>query len=576
MEPELFPLFLKIAARKCLVVGGGKIAEAKIASLVRCGAKVRVVAPSATEGIRRAAEAGAITWERRTFAPSDLADVFMVIAATSSPELHEQIFRQAQRDGILCNAVDEPERCDFYYPAVVRRGALQIAISTGGRAPALAQRLRQDLEAQFGAAYGTWVEELGRARGELMNQEMVPEERQELLRGMVSHRAFEVFKQSLGKTDAGAALQANGGDTENDSKNDSQHDSQLHAKNDMESKDHRGKVYFLGAGPGDPELLTRRAWKILRSADVVLHDALVAPEVIKLAREGATVCDVGKRCGQKSITQEEIHALMIAHASEGRTVVRLQGGDPLIFGRAGEEMSALQAAGINFEIVPGVTAASAAAAAVRIPLTDRRLASTLIFASAHRRAGNAPENSMDTQNADERGSGGAAGAAMEDAGVGEAATEDASGNAAGDTAENGTGNAATMKSGARQRPNAGLPGASVLVASPNVGGAGTTLAIYMPGLNYGRIARDLLEAGWAADTNCVVVSQASTAQQRVCRAQIGSLSQAERLPAPAILIVGDVAGTALGSGSDQAAHEENGRQPDEGATIVTNVASSMR
>lgn len=148
-----------------------------------------------------------------------------------------------------------------------------------------------------------------------------------------------------------------------------------------------GKVYFVGAGPGDPELLTRKAWDILTSAEIVLHDALVAPEILHLAPAVATLCNVGKRCGKKSISQEEIHALLIGHASAGKIVVRLQGGDPVIFGRAGEEIDALRAAGIDFEIVPGVTAASAAAAAAGISLTDRRHASKVIFLSAHRRAG---------------------------------------------------------------------------------------------------------------------------------------------------------------------------------------------
>jgi uroporphyrin-III C-methyltransferase len=147
-----------------------------------------------------------------------------------------------------------------------------------------------------------------------------------------------------------------------------------------------GKVYFVGAGPGDPGLLTRKAWEILTSAEIVLHDALVAPEILRLAPAGATLCNVGKRCGAKSITQEEIHALLIGHASAGKRVVRLQGGDPVIFGRAGEEIEALREAGIEFEIVPGVTAASAAAAAAGISLTDRRHASKVIFLSAHRRA----------------------------------------------------------------------------------------------------------------------------------------------------------------------------------------------
>jgi uroporphyrin-III C-methyltransferase/precorrin-2 dehydrogenase/sirohydrochlorin ferrochelatase len=441
MEQELFPLFMKMAGRACLVVGAGRVAEGKIESLVRCGASVRVVAPAASEAIRQAAQAGEILWEQRSFLPSDLAGVFLVIAATPSRELHEQIFRQAQRDGILCNAVDEPERCDFYYPAMVRRGPLQIAISTGGRSPLLAQRLRQELEQQFAPEYGTWTEEIGRVRTELMAQDIDPEERRERLRELSSDEAFREFLSS--------ASTAQGGD--------------------RRKQGAKGKVYFLGAGPGDPELLTRKAWRILSSAEVVLHDALVAPEILWLARADALVCDVGKRCGRKSIRQEEIHALLIAHASEGRTLVRLQGGDPLIFGRAGEEMTALRSAGIDFEIVPGVTAVSAAAAAAQIPLTDRRIASKLIFLSAHRHDG-------------------------ENAGTGASA----------------------------------------------VPSADATLAVYMPGSDYARVARELLDAGWPGDTPCLIVSKASTSQQRFRRTDIASLPKAEPMPAPAVLVIGKV------------------------------------
>jgi precorrin-2 dehydrogenase / sirohydrochlorin ferrochelatase len=192
---ELFPMFLKIQGRPCLVVGAGRVAESKIASLVRCGANVRVVAPEATEAVRDAAKAGKIVWEQRTFQPSDLAGVFLAVAATSSPELHEQIFRQAQQDGILCNTVDEPERCEFYYPAVVRRGPLQIAISTSGCAPSLAQRLRQELEQLFGAEYGPWVEELGRSRSELLARSASPEDCRGLIQELSSELAFQEFSQ---------------------------------------------------------------------------------------------------------------------------------------------------------------------------------------------------------------------------------------------------------------------------------------------------------------------------------------------------------------------------------------------
>ena len=197
---ELFPMFVKIAGRDCLVVGAGAIAESKIESLVRCGARVRVVAPRATEAVRRAAREGAIVWEERPFRRSDLYGAWLVIAATSSPQLHERIFRLARRAGILCNAVDEPERCDFYYPAVVRRGPLQIAVSTGGRAPSLAQRLRRELEGQFAPEYGAWTEEIGRARNAVLARSVAStgaagEERKRVLRKLSSARAFAAFRK---------------------------------------------------------------------------------------------------------------------------------------------------------------------------------------------------------------------------------------------------------------------------------------------------------------------------------------------------------------------------------------------
>lgn len=234
--------------------------------------------------------------------------------------------------------------------------------------------------------------------------------------------------------------------------------------------DTHGKVYFVGAGPGDPELLTRKAWKLLSQAEVILHDALVSPETLRLAPAGAILCPVGKRCGRKSVTQEQIHALLIEHARAGRMVVRLQGGDPLIFGRAGEEIAALRQAGVEFEVVPGVTAASAAAAAAQITLTDRNVASQLIFLSAHR-----PASAGDSNNDWES-----------------------------------------------------LPS------------SGVTLAIYMPGNNYEKIARDLEAAGWSAATPCIIVSQAYTEQQSILRMDLASLAAASAVPAPALLLVGAV------------------------------------
>ena len=193
-EAELFPAFLKLKGRRCLVVGAGPIAESKIESLVRCGAEVYVVAPQATGWIRDAAMAGEVQWEPRVFREDDLKGVFLVVAATSSPALHEEIFRQAQAAGILCNAVDEPERCDFYYPSVVRRGPLQIAVSTSGNSPFLAQRLRQELEQHYGPEYGAWTEELGRARSALFARKVSPEERRALLQELASEDSFRQFQ----------------------------------------------------------------------------------------------------------------------------------------------------------------------------------------------------------------------------------------------------------------------------------------------------------------------------------------------------------------------------------------------
>jgi len=194
MKPaKLFPMFLKLSARPCLVVGAGTIAESKIASLLEAGGRVRVVAPEATPQVRSWAHANSIEWHQRLFQADDLEGMFLVVAATSSTELHEHIFAQATQRGVLCNIVDVPPLCDFYYPSVVQRGALQIAISTAGQSPALAQRLRKQLEDQFGPEYEEWMAQLGEARDKLFSTKLDPEERKRLLHEDASEEAFEAF-----------------------------------------------------------------------------------------------------------------------------------------------------------------------------------------------------------------------------------------------------------------------------------------------------------------------------------------------------------------------------------------------
>ncbi|HEY6292408.1 MAG TPA: bifunctional precorrin-2 dehydrogenase/sirohydrochlorin ferrochelatase [Terriglobia bacterium] len=206
--PSLFPVFLKLTGRACLVVGAGEVAQSKIEGLLASGAKIEVVAPQAAEAVQAWAGAGRIRWHARQFRPSDLAEgVFLVVVATSSRELNELVFREAQKRGVLCNVVDDPPHCDFYYPAVVRRGALQIAISTDGKSPALAQRLRRELEQEFGPVYQEWIEELGRERQRLFQQPIDPEMRKQRLHSMASRSSFEEYSGRQNRS-GGAAEEA--------------------------------------------------------------------------------------------------------------------------------------------------------------------------------------------------------------------------------------------------------------------------------------------------------------------------------------------------------------------------------
>ena len=193
---KLFPMFLKLSDRPCLVVGAGTIAESKIVSLLEAGGRVRVVAPEATPQVRSWAQSNDVQWHQRPFQPHDLEGIFLVVAATSSTELHERIFEEATRRGVLCNIVDVPALCDFYYPAVVQRGALQIAISTSGQSPALAQRLRKQLEEQFGPEYEEWLAQLGEARDKLQAGSLDPEERKRLFHEDANEEAFEAFRRN--------------------------------------------------------------------------------------------------------------------------------------------------------------------------------------------------------------------------------------------------------------------------------------------------------------------------------------------------------------------------------------------
>src|SRR6185312_6678925 len=352
----LLPIFLNLDSRPGLLVGAGVVALDKIGSLLKTGLRLRVIAPDAVEEIRALAGQGRLEWIPRPFTSADVDGNFIVIAATSSPEVNAEVYRAAVARGILCNSVDDIPHCDFFFGSVVSRGDLQIAISTAGESPAVAQRLRREIDEQLPGDLGPWLARLGELRREVLAAHPRGEERRLLLHALAQR---QICDSALCST------------------------KQLARTGREASSARAGSVYLVGAGPGDPELLTVKALRLIESADVVLHDDLVPASLLALAAPGAEMVDVGKRCGAKSITQEEINALMIAHARDGRSVVRLKSGDPLLFGRAAEEISALTEAGIRCEAVPGISAGFAAAASLGGSLTDRDWASNVIFSTGH-------------------------------------------------------------------------------------------------------------------------------------------------------------------------------------------------
>jgi uroporphyrin-III C-methyltransferase/precorrin-2 dehydrogenase/sirohydrochlorin ferrochelatase len=366
---SLLPVFLKLDQRPCLVVGAGEVATGKIESLVASEAQVTVVAPWAKAEVMRLAERGAIQWHQREFVDIDVHGQFLVIAGTDKTPINQHVYRLCREAGIVCNAVDDIPHCDFYYGSVVQRGDLQIAISTAGDSPSLAQRLRHEIDSQLPTDLGPWLRTIGSLRREVLEAYPSNEHRKLLLQQLARRETCEAqfcpsrqvaLPSKPVKLPHIPAPRLNSKDSEN-----------------------QVSVWLVGAGPGDPELLTIKAVRLLADADLVLHDDLVPDAVLGMVSATAELINVGKRSGRAIITQTGIHELMIDAAKAARRVVRLKSGDPLLFGRANEEMDALREAGIHFAVVPGITAASAAAAAIPCSLTDRRVTSSVLLNTAH-------------------------------------------------------------------------------------------------------------------------------------------------------------------------------------------------
>jgi uroporphyrin-III C-methyltransferase/precorrin-2 dehydrogenase/sirohydrochlorin ferrochelatase len=382
---SLLPIFLKLAGRSCLLVGAGSVALDKIDSLLKTGLSLRVVAPHALPEVQQLEREGKLEWIQRAFEISDLDGNFLVIAATDSPSANEAVYRGSVERNILCNSVDNIPNCDFFFGAVVSRGELQVAISTAGQSPAFTQRLRREIDEQLPGDLGPWLESLGQLRREVLETQPRGEARKLLLH-QLAQRPLCASEDCPSRLLALASLDESQTANFDTAIPDEYPDHSKPFVHEVEAEPCASgqTVYLVGAGPGDPDLLTIKALRLIQTADVILHDDLVPQAILDLASPTAEIVNAGKRCGVKSITQEQINALMVENARAHLTIVRLKSGDPLIFGRAAEEIAALTEAGIPFEVVPGVSAAFAAAAAIGCPLTSRNSASSVIFSTGHR------------------------------------------------------------------------------------------------------------------------------------------------------------------------------------------------
>ncbi len=362
-----FPVFFDLAGQKVLIVGGGEVALRKVSLLERTGALITVVAPEIAPQLMERAAAGKLKLAIREFAADDLDGARLVIVATSHRAVNRWIANLCESRNVPVNVVDDREASRFIVPAIIDREPVLVAISTGGTSPVLARRLRERLEALIPKRIGelaSWLRDLRRTTRQKLRD---TDERRRFFEAVVDGQAARRFIEG-DRTGAQRIAQ------------------QLLATTSTAPRA-VGEVTLVGAGPGDPELLTLKALRALQDADVILHDRLVSAAVLDLARRDATRICVGKAAGSVGSTQEEINALLIEHANQGRRVVRLKGGDPFIFGRGGEELQALAAAEINFSVVPGITAALGAAAYAGIPLTHRDYAHSVSFVTGHAQDG---------------------------------------------------------------------------------------------------------------------------------------------------------------------------------------------
>lgn len=366
---ELLPIFLNIRDRKCVLIGGGEVAQRKANLLLRAGASLQVVAAQVSEPLRQlCAEHGASILQKH-FEESDLIDAVLVVAATDDAGVNEQVSIAADRLQIPVNVVDQPRLCSFIMPSIVDRSPIVIAISSGGSSPVLTRKLKELNETMVPARIDKLAQLLGSYRGRVKDSIASFADRVRFWETVLDSEIPElVYSGQMDRAEAALLehLEAPAGDAG------------------------RGEVYLVGAGPGDPDLLTLRALRLMHKADVVLYDRLVSPEILLKLRPDAEKIYVGKQSANHAVPQETINQMLVRLAQEGKRVLRLKGGDPFIFGRGGEELESLASAGIPFQIVPGITAASGCASYAGIPLTHRDYSQSVRFLTGHTKDGSVP------------------------------------------------------------------------------------------------------------------------------------------------------------------------------------------
>ena len=364
---DFLPIFLNLSHRLVLVVGGGEVAARKVGLLLRAKAAVRVVAPELCANLVALHERGAVEHVPVTYHPDQLSDCVLVFAATNDEAVNAQVSAHAKQRGIPVNVADRPELCSFILPSIVDRSPITVAVSTGGASPTLGRLLRARLETFIPAAYGRLAGLMGRNRDAVKQRFPTFSQRRRFWEDVVQGAVAELVL--AGRDD----------------------DAQQALEQAMQSADddvlRRGEVYLVGAGPGDPDLLTFRALRLMQQADVVLHDRLVSPQILDLVRREAERIYVGKRRSYHAVRQEEINRLLVDLATQGKRVLRLKGGDPFVFGRGGEEIGGLAEQRIAFQVVPGVTAANGCASYAGIPLTHRDYAQSVVFVTGQLKDG---------------------------------------------------------------------------------------------------------------------------------------------------------------------------------------------